>query len=67
VLSVTNFILVDVGRNSQEVFNSCLKFGVIVRDMVQYGLANFIRVTIGTLKENQRFLKVLGKVLLPRA
>ena len=67
VLSVTNFILVDVGRNSQEVFNSCLKFGVIVRDMVQYGLANFIRVTIGTQKENQRFLRVLRKVLTPRA
>ena len=67
VLSVANFILVDVGRDSQEVFKSCLKFGVIVREMSQYGLANFIRVTIGTQKENQRFLRVLNKVLTPRA
>ena len=63
VPSVANFILVDVGRPSQEVFKSCLKFGVIVRQMSQYGLANFIRVTIGTQKENQRFSHVLSKVL----
>ncbi|MFH0918034.1 MAG: histidinol-phosphate transaminase [Candidatus Omnitrophota bacterium] len=63
VLSVANFILVDVGRDSQEVFKAMLKFGVIVRDMRQYGLANFIRVTIGTPKENQRFLRVLNKIM----
>lgn len=66
VPSVTNFILIDVGRNSQEVFKACLKFGVIIRDMHQYGLANFIRVTISTKKENQRFVRVLGKVLTTR-
>ena len=63
VPSVANFILIDVGRDSQKVFNSMLKFGVIVRPMRQYGLANFIRVTIGTSKENQRFLRVLSKVI----
>ena len=63
VPSVANFILIDVGRDSQEVFKSMLKFGVIIRDMRQYGLANFIRVTIGTQKENSRFLRVLTKVL----
>lgn len=63
VLSVTNFILVDVEKNGSEVFKAMLKFGVIVREMSQYGLNNFIRVTIGTAKENQRFLRVLGKVL----
>ena len=61
--SVTNFILVDVGRDCLEVFKAMLKLGVIVRDMEQYGLANFIRVTIGTQKENQRFIRVLRKVL----
>ena len=64
VPSVANFILIDVGRDSQEIFKACLKFGVIIRDMRQYGLANFIRVTIGTPKENQRFLRVLKKVLI---
>jgi len=63
VLSTANFILVDVGRDSRQVFKSCLKYGVIVREMRQSGLANFIRVTIGTPEENQRFIQVLKKVL----
>jgi len=63
VPSVANFILIDTGRDGGEVFRQMLKFGVIVRDMKQYGLKNFIRVTIGTKKENERFVKVLRKVI----
>lgn len=61
--SVANFILMDVGRDGTGVFKDMLKFGVIVRDMKQYGLKNYIRVTIGTRKENERFIKILRKVL----
>jgi histidinol-phosphate aminotransferase len=63
VPSVTNFILIDVGKDGADVFNRMLNRGVIVRDMKQYGLKNFIRVTVGTKKENERFIKVLKKVL----
>ncbi len=63
VPSVTNFILIDVGKDCMAVFKDMLKLGVIVRDMQQYGLKNFIRVTIGTKKENERFINVLKKVL----
>ncbi|MDD5130646.1 MAG: histidinol-phosphate transaminase [Candidatus Omnitrophica bacterium] len=63
VPSIANFILVDVGMDSRKVFKSMLGFGVIVREMSQYGLKNFIRVTIGSAKENQRFLRVLSKVM----
>jgi histidinol-phosphate aminotransferase len=63
VPSVANFILLDVGRDGVSVFKEMLKYGVIVRDMKQYGLKNFIRVTIGTKKENERFIKTLKKVL----
>jgi len=63
VPSVTNFILIDCERDSMDVFRDMLKYGVIVRDMKQYGLKNFIRVTIGTKKENERFIKVLKKIL----
>lgn len=63
VPSVANFILIDVGRDCVEVFNQMLKYGVIVRDMKQYGLKSFIRVTVGTKKENERFIKVLKKVI----
>ncbi len=63
VSSVANFILIDIGRDGLAFFKEMLKYGVIVRDMRQYGLKNFIRVTIGTKKENERFMKVLNKVL----
>ena len=63
VPSVANFILIDVGRDGLEFFTKMLKFGVIVRDMKQYGLKNFIRVSIGTKKENERFIRVLKKIL----
>ncbi len=63
VASVANFILVDVRRDGVAVFKEMLKYGVIVRDMKQYGLKQFIRVTIGTPRENERFISVLKKVL----
>lgn len=63
VPSVSNFILLDVGRDGVAAFKEMLKYGVIVRDMKQYGFKNFIRVTIGTRKENERFIKVLKKVM----
>jgi histidinol-phosphate aminotransferase len=63
VPSVSNFILVDVGCDSVAIFKEMLKYGVIARDMKQYGLKNFIRVTIGRKKENEKFIKVLKKVI----
>ncbi len=63
VPSVANFVLINVGRDGVEIFKDMLKFGVIVRDMKQYGLKDYIRVTIGTQKENKRFVRVLKKVL----
>jgi len=63
VQSVANFLLVDTGRDGVGVFKELLKCGVIIRDMKQYGLKNFIRVTIGTKKENEKFIAALKKVL----
>ncbi len=64
VPSVANFILVDCGRDGVEVFKKMLKEGVIVRDMNQYGLKNFVRVTVGTPAENRRFVTAFKKVIL---
>jgi histidinol-phosphate aminotransferase len=61
--TVANFILLNTEKDGLLVSNVMLRYGVIVRDMKQYGLKNFIRVTIGTKKENERFIKVLKKAL----
>lgn len=59
----TNFIQVNVGGNAANVVKKLMKKGVIVRDMSVWGLNRFIRVTIGTQKENQQFIKVLKEIL----
>ncbi|MGE5308571.1 MAG: histidinol-phosphate transaminase [Deltaproteobacteria bacterium] len=61
--SATNFILVDVKKDCGGVFRDLLRLGVIVRDMKQYKLDSFIRVTIGKPAENRKFIAALKKVL----
>jgi histidinol-phosphate aminotransferase len=57
--SATNFVIVDVKKDCKKVFEGLLKKGVIVRDMKAWGLDTFIRVTIGTRKENEKFISAL--------
>jgi len=61
--TVTNFLLVEVGQNGTEVARKLLSRGVIVRDMSFWGLNNFIRVTIGTHQENQKFIHALRGIV----
>jgi histidinol-phosphate aminotransferase len=58
VPSSANFILVRVGEG-QRVFEAMQKQGVIVRPMGGYQLPEWIRISIGTPKENERGLKAL--------
>jgi len=63
IKSQTNFILIDVEKNSYKIYNNMLKHGIIVRPMNEYNLNNFIRVTIGTTEENKKFIKLLSKFI----
>jgi len=63
VKSATNFILVDTGMDCKKVFNELLKRGVIVRDMKVWGLDTYIRVTVGTRSEDEKFVGSLKRVL----
>jgi histidinol-phosphate aminotransferase len=60
--SHANFILVRVGRG-QEVFKQLLSRGVIVRPMAGYQFPEHVRVTIGTMAENQKFIDALVKTI----
>jgi histidinol-phosphate aminotransferase len=62
VPSSANFILVKVG-DGQRVFADLQKQGVIVRPMASYKLPDWIRISIGTTKQNQRCLEALVTVL----
>jgi histidinol-phosphate aminotransferase len=58
VPSFANFILVRVGEG-QKVFDAMQKQGVIVRPMGGYQLPEWIRLSVGTPKENERSLGAL--------
>jgi histidinol-phosphate aminotransferase len=60
--SAANFILVRVGEG-QKVFEAMQKLGVITRPMGGYQLPEWIRISVGTPKENERGLGALKSAL----
>ncbi len=60
--SFGNFVLVQVGDGAA-VYQGLLKRGVIVRPVANYGLPQWLRVTIGLAEENDRFTAALREVL----
>jgi histidinol-phosphate aminotransferase len=59
VPSVANFLLVRVGDGGR-VFDALQRRGVIVRPVKSYGLPDWIRVTVGSTEQNERFLRELA-------
>jgi len=66
VPSVGNFVLVRVGPAAR-VYQELLKRGVIVRPVANYGLPEWLRVTIGLPEENATFLRALPEALAAAA
>jgi histidinol-phosphate aminotransferase len=61
-LSAGNFVFLDVGRSAAGVYESLLRRGVIVRP-VGASLPGHLRITTGTIEQNQRFLDAFAEVL----
>jgi histidinol-phosphate aminotransferase len=59
----TNFIFVDVKEDSEVIFKELLQKGVIIRSGKMYGCPTFIRVTIGSAYENQKFIQAICEVI----
>lgn len=59
----TNFLLVNLGTKAEDVYQKLLREGVIIRSMASYGLATYVRVTIGLSEENKRFINSLRKIV----
>ena len=62
--SYTNFItyLFPKTLNSTTISDKLLKEGVIIRNLVSYGM-NAVRITIGTKEQNDRLFEVLRRIL----
>ncbi|MGE3919980.1 MAG: histidinol-phosphate transaminase [Gammaproteobacteria bacterium] len=61
--SVTNFMTIKVPENGLSLYKKLLNAGIIVRPLVSYQLPDYIRVTIGTQTQNERFLKALAHLI----
>lgn len=61
--SEANFVMVDTGRDSRAMFDALQRQGVIVRAGAGLGLPTFLRVSIGTMAQNRRFVSALTEAL----
>ena len=62
IASVANFMSVRVG-DAAGVYLSLLRQGVFVRPIVNYGMPEHLRVTVGLHEQNERFLGALERAL----
>lgn len=57
--SQTNFLFIDVGWDSRAALDHFLSKGIIIKPWKEAGYETFIRVTIGSRAENDRFIEAL--------
>ncbi|MDT5004134.1 MAG: histidinol-phosphate aminotransferase, partial [Mycobacterium sp.] len=64
-----NFVLADIsasGRPVSAVVDALLAEDILIRAMGAHGLkGSHVRVTVGTIEQNDRFLKLFEELLLP--
>lgn len=58
-----NFVSVDVKRTALPVYQALLQKGVIVRPVANYEMPEYLRVSIGSQRENRIFIQALTEVL----
>lgn len=65
--SVTNFNTCKVGESGSSLALATLEFladrNILVRPLEPYGLDNYLRVTVGLDRENEKFIDALGTFL----
>jgi len=56
VPSAGNFLLLHAGADARQRYEDLLRKGIIVRPVGNYLLPEHLRVTLGTVEQNDRFL-----------
>lgn len=59
---IANFVTTEVG-DGMDVYKKLLTKGVIVRPLNPYGMPKHIRISTGTIEQNQRVINELSRVL----
>ncbi len=61
--SLGNFVLLDLARPAGPVYEALLRAGIIVRPVANYGLPNYLRISVGLPEQNARLLAELPRCL----
>ncbi len=61
--SYTNFVMVDVKKDSREVFQALMKKGYIIRPGAAFGMDSFLRITIGTKEDMDGLFSILKEII----
>ncbi len=61
--SYANFLCIDLRSPAWPVYQQLLDHGIAVKPLLDYGLPNCLRLSIGTKRENQYFLNTLKVIL----
>jgi histidinol-phosphate aminotransferase len=64
--STANFVLIELGQDSEAFAERLMGLGVIVRPMTWFGFPQAIRVSVGKADENSKFLRALTALLAPQ-
>ena len=59
----TNFVMIDIQKDSAQAFLDLMKKGYIIRPGAAFGMPTFLRVTLGTMEQMQGFVAVLKTIL----
>lgn len=62
--SQTNFVLVNLNLDSDEVFKQLLQQGIIVRSGKALGFPGYQRITVGTAEQNEKVLQALANIVV---
>lgn len=63
IITEANFIMVNLGTDDKSAFRELLRRGIITRPGHLFGMNEWLRVSIGTMPQNMRFISELEKVL----
>ena len=58
-----NFISVNVEQDGMALYQRLLQQGVIVRPVTNYAMPDYLRITIGTQQQNERFIETFRQCL----
>jgi histidinol-phosphate/aromatic aminotransferase/cobyric acid decarboxylase-like protein len=63
VPSAANFLLVETGKNVEQLCDRLRKRGILVRDCTSFGLPTNIRIAVRTREENEILIREIGSCL----